>query len=160
MFIEKALANTDQRIAQGKPITPAFLFAVLLWYPLQQEIKSYTSDDLPPAVKLEQGMKSILRQQIVIINIPKYFIQVIYDIWRLQSPLSKRRGKSIYTALNHSRFRAAYDFLILRSQVGEVPKTLPAWWSDFQKADDDQQQIMVKSLTHTGRQQRRKTKRK
>lgn len=149
-FIEQALKNTDNRINNEKRVTPAFLFAVLLWYPLQQkirEVKQTTS--LTPQDAFFAAYGEIMGKQQQSIAIPKRFQSVIKDIWILQEKLVRREGKRAFKAFEHPKFRAGYDFLLLRSQIegGENPAVaeLASWWTDFQNQGFETQQLMVKS---------------
>ncbi len=129
----KALANSDRRIHQGKPVTEAFLLAALLW-------PSYT-ERLRLAAALPRGQRaeavsvassacfSALRQTIAPPRRHTYFVR---DVWELQRLLERRTAKDVQAALAHRRFRAAYDFLLLRAQTGEVPTALADWWTEAQ----------------------------
>ena len=158
LLIQKALQNTDQRIAKGQPITPAFLYAVLLWAPLDLKINQLKTESNAYLCKLEQASKIIIHEQTLITGIPKYHVQTIRDIWYLQYHLTRREKKNILTTLQHPRFRAAYDFLILRSHVHEVPSSLVKWWTDFQTEDTELQAKMLKALFPTQHKKRHKRK--
>ena len=158
-FINKALHNTDQRITNGQPITPAFLYAVLLWHPVQQKIDTLMAKKMSYVTALEQASKTILSQQNTITSIPKYYMQTIRDIWMLQPQLKRRHVKHIDSILNHVRFRAAYDFLVLRSRNHEAPSTLVAWWTTVQSADKATQEKMLRELPPPRRRRRKRHKR-
>lgn len=148
-FVRAALQNTDQRIAEGKRVTPAFLLAVLLWPMLQQHSNK----------NLQQVASQVLSQQNKVLSIPKRFSFQMRDIWSLQSRLERRRRP--LDVLEHPRFRAAYDFLQLREQNGLVePSGITAWWHDFQFATPEHQQTLIKQLTGSKSAKRRPRKRK
>lgn len=111
-FIGIALESTDTRIRDNKPVTPAFLFAVFLWFPLKTMVinlqEKENSDPLPA---LEKAMALVINEQNQVITIPKRYTQVMREIWLLQFRFSKRAGHRAFNLLQHPRFRAAYDFL-------------------------------------------------
>jgi poly(A) polymerase len=132
-LILAAMRNTDDRLAAGKSVTPAFLLAVILWPAVSQ-----ADGDL------QQAMSKTLSQQVRIIAIPKRFSCIMRDIWSLQTRLEKQRRPA--DTLQHPRFRAAYDFLLLREEAGLLPNNrLGKWWSDFQNANSDQQGTLIEN---------------
>ena len=142
-FLEAAFFNTDKRVQEDKPVTPAFFFATLLWFPLRilsQHIQH--TENLPPLVALEKAMHEIILLQNKTIAIPKRFSQSMREIWLLQYLLPKRKGKKPFKLLEHPRFRAAYDFLTLRAQVKDAPASLAQWWSKFQDASEEVREKM------------------
>ena len=117
-FINVAIANTDNRINDGKRVTPAFLFAAMLWYPLQQKIAQLkATTDLTPQDAFFAAYHEVMSEQQRSIAIPKRFQSVIKDIWILQEKLNRREGKKAFKTLEHVKFRAGYDFLLLRAGV-------------------------------------------
>lgn len=166
-LFELALRNTDDRLATGKSVTPAFLFAALLW-PVLQRRKSQLFDQ----VKTEQQPKQNAHQQTVALAnevladqweytaIPKRFSIAAREIWELQAKLERRNKRSVDSAFGHPRFRAAYDFLLLREESGEQLNGVGEWWTQFQIGDTNQQQEMIAKLnpqkrTKRGPKQRR-----
>lgn len=160
-FIEKALKNTDDRINNDKRVTPAFLFAALLWYPLQKHIKQLRQQtDLTPQDAFFNALGEVMSEQQRSIAIPKRFQAVMKDIWILQDKLTKRSGKQAFKAFEHPKFRAGYDFLLLRSEIESTPENtqladLAKWWTDFQENNADTQQLMIKSVAKSGTSPRR-----
>ncbi|STX51684.1 poly(A) polymerase I [Legionella busanensis] len=159
-FLGVALENTDARIRDNKPITPAFLFAVLLWFPLLNQAANYQRDEqLPPLPALEKAMSQVIGEQNKIIGIPKRFSQVIREIWLLQFRFPKRWGGRATNLLKHPRFRAAYDFLSLRALAGDESLELAQWWAVFQETSEEEQTQMISNLpTPPGRKSRRRKK--
>lgn len=145
-LFQLTLESTDQRILDQKPVTPAFLYAALLWFPLQNIITQLQAEgvDLLPA--LEQAISKVIQRQNKIVTIPKRYTQVIREIWLLQYRLTKRTGLRAYQLLQHPRFRAAYDFLALRALVKDADMGLAEWWTLFQDADDATKEQMVARL--------------
>lgn len=146
-LIGLAMESTDKRIQECKPVTPAFVFAILLWFPLQLCVKELQEkSDLPPLPALEAAMSQVIHQQNQIITIPKRFSQVVREIWLLQYRFSRRTGKRAFHVLAHSRFRAAYDFLALRALAGDETIELAEWWTTFQDVSEEEQLAMVAAL--------------
>ncbi|WP_110654135.1 polynucleotide adenylyltransferase PcnB [Salinicola halimionae] len=144
-LVEQALANTDARIAQDRPVTPAFLFGALLWPCVQQRTPQIAHEqDLPEIPAQQAAAQQVISRQLQHTSIPKRFSMPMRDIWDLQQQLPRRRGRRVFQTLEHPRFRAAYDFLLLREESGELTPGLGAWWTEFQKADEDgQRQLMA-----------------
>lgn len=154
-----ALENTDSRIRDNKPVTPAFIFSVLLWFPLQKKAAELQSlEGLPPLPALEQAMSLVIAEQNKVVTIPKRFTQVMREIWLLQFRFPKRVGGRAANLLQHPRFRAAYDFLALRALAGDESMELVQWWTTFQDADEESQAKMVAALGSQGAKKTRRRK--
>jgi poly(A) polymerase len=149
-FIQQAMRNSDMRLAQQKTLTPAFILAVLLWHPLLQNFDAEKALGLPEMFALENAIRVTLKKQQQLMTIPKRFSQGMIDIWKLQFRLQKRPRRSLYKILEHPRFRAGYDFLLLRVEAGENINKLADWWTLFYDADEKQRAVMQKKLA-TGR---------
>ena len=133
-FIEVALGNTDERVRAGKSVSPGFLFATLLWQLVSdrwQERKAAGEHSIPA---LMAAMDSVLDEQASKLAIQRRFIADMREIWGLQPRLEKG-GRGALRALEHLRFRAGYDFLLLRVQAGELPQELGDWWTEFVEGD-------------------------
>lgn len=160
-LIVLALESTDSRLKEGKPVTPAFLFAVLLWFPLKQTMENLEKTlNMDPLTALEQAMSVVLSEQCKITMIPKRFLQVIREMWLLQFRFEKRAGHRAYQMIEHPRFRAAFDLLALRSLAGDESIALAEWWTTFQDQDEAGRGEMIKTLDTKSmpKQRRRKTK--
>lgn len=153
-----ALENTDTRIRDDKPVTPAFLFAVLLWFPMIERSKQLQSSGMDPLPAIEKAMSLVIAEQNKIISVPKRYTQVIREIWLLQYRFAKRQGGRSFNLLQHPRFRAAYDFMALRALAGDEAMELADWWTTFQEVDEKKRIEMVKILTPTtpGKPKRRR----
>jgi poly(A) polymerase len=145
-YIEKLILctcrNTDKRIAEGKPVTPIFLFAAFLW-PKVMEHWTDLKQHMPPVPALTKASQLVLDQQVKATAIPRRFSTSIKEIWDLQIRLERRNGKKAFQMMEHPRFRAAYDFILLREQAGENLNGLGQWWTDFQNSDDQAKQKMA-----------------
>jgi len=144
MLMVKALGNTDARIVAGKPVTPAFLFAALLWEPVRRRAASYCQAGESEASALGLAGEEVLAGQVQSVSIPRRFGTVSKEIWAMQTRLAQTGGKRALRLLAHPRFRAAYDFLLLRAEAGEDLQPLCDWWTAFQEADEAQRPGMLK----------------
>lgn len=133
-LVLQGLLNTDERVLSGKPVTPAFLFAVLLWEPVRQRCLALQEQDMAPYPALQQAANEVLDRQLQQVSLPRRFSTPMREIWSLQSRFENTRGKRPQRLIAHPRFRAAYDFLQLRAQAGEEDPTLAEWWRDFQES--------------------------
>ncbi|MBV2234146.1 MAG: polynucleotide adenylyltransferase PcnB [Sterolibacterium sp.] len=157
-FITLALANTDQRIHAGKPTSPGFLFATLLWKEVLTAWERDKTGDALPIPALYDAMDKVLEQQADTLAITRRITGDIKEIWALQPRFEKRTGKSALRLLEQPRFRAAYDFLLLRAQSGEIPMELADWWTTFQDVDTEQRLAMLLPDTHKKKKRRRSSR--
>lgn len=128
-----ALKNSDQRIAQGKTLTPAFLYGVFLWPCVLESQKLLESKGMPAAAAYHQAVNQVLSNQQSHTAIPRRFTDVIRNIWDMQRRLERRVKKHLESILTHPKFRAAYDFLLLREQAGEELAGAGKWWTQYQQ---------------------------
>ena len=146
-FFMVALQNTDKRIHDDKPVTPAFIFAVLLWFPLIKRASEIRDQGIEPLPALDQAMSYVIAEQNKIVTIPKRFTQIMREIWLLQFRFAKRTGHRPFGLLEHPRFRGAYDFMALRALVGDESMELADWWTTFQDSTLEMQNNMIDDLT-------------
>jgi len=132
VFVAKALASTDARVQQGLPVTPAFLFAALLWEPVRQQARQLEGEGLHPAEALRRASGDVVAEQVKRVALPRRFSTPMAEIFQLQTRFHQRQGKRPQRLMTHPRFRAAYDFLVLRAQAGEVELELAEWWTALQ----------------------------
>ena len=142
-LIIEALRNTDNRLKNNQSVTPGFLMAAVLWPEILEKSIKKGAINLR---KFFRSMDQVLRKQQQITAIPRKFHGYIKDIWVLQLKLHSRIGKQPYKTLKHPRFRAAYDFLLLREKAASNKKNLGDWWTDFQKNDDSIKKSLIKDL--------------
>jgi poly(A) polymerase len=157
-LIRQALRNTDTRIAQGKSVTPYFLFAAMLWPALQVEWRHRQDNGDPVQPALHGAIGKVIGRQVQATSIPKRFSGPMKEIWELQMRLPRRQGKRAFVTLGHPRFRAAYDFLLVREACGEVEPGLGKWWTDFQRMDERGQERMLSELSSDAPKKRRRRK--
>ena len=145
-LIEQALANTDKRIAEDRPVTPAFLLAAFLWAPVVHRQAELEREGMPAVPALQTAAQQVVSRQLQHTSIPKRFGIPMREIWELQARLPMRRGKRAFQTREHPRFRAAYDLLLLREQAGEIPRGLGDWWTAFQKGDEHEQLRLLQKV--------------
>lgn len=146
-LITQATINTDARIHNNLRVTPAFIFAVILWPAVVARQARLMADGVPPMPALQQASQWVLHRQVQRIAIPRRFTIPIREIWELQPRLPRRSGQQAFRILGHPRFRAAYDFLLLREQAGEDHQGLGEWWTRFQEVDEAGRQSMLAELS-------------
>jgi len=166
-FIRLAMTNTDKRINNDQRVTPAFLFAALLWYPLRSHINRLNAEtELTVQDAFFGALSEIMGEQQRSIAIPKRFQAVMKDIWVLQDKLVRREGKKAFKTFEHPKFRAGYDFLLLRAQIEKELgqenslQALATWWTDFQDVAPESQQQMIKSVSNSRSGARRTTRKR
>ena len=158
-LLERVMENTDKRLKNDQKVTPAFILAALLWGPLQERIAA-TQGKLPPAITLQKAAQYVIDQQQTHTSIPKRFLVTMREIWDLQGRLVSRHGSRAQSLFSHARFRAAYDFVLLREQAGEDLDGLGNWWTQYQEVDEDAKLQMVQKLPSGPRKPRRRRKKK
>lgn len=156
-LLVSVFTNTDARVTEGKPVTPAFLIAALLWSSLVRLGEDYKSNGLAEMDAMQLASDAVISRQVSTIALPRRFTQVSREIWSLQIRLKHRRGNRPARLLSHPRFRAAYDFLLLRKQAGEDLGDLVGWWTDFMEKNS---QLLVTPFALTSIKSRRPRKRK
>ena len=146
-LIRNALVNTDLRIQEKKPVTPAFLFAALLWPALPARVLKLQERGMPPIPAMQEAAHELISEQCQRIAIPKRFTMPIREIWDMQERLPRRSGKRADLLLENPRFRAGYDFLLLRESAGEQTGGLGDWWTVYQDASDSERRSMIRDLS-------------
>ncbi|OYY50169.1 MAG: poly(A) polymerase [Methylophilaceae bacterium 17-44-8] len=156
-FVMLALKNTDHRILNGKSSNPSFLFATLLWHEVLAAWQTYQQGN-PPIPALHMAMNEVIDIQAEKMAIHNRFTSTMKEIWAMQPRFEQRSGKRPYALLTHPRYRAGYDFLLLRCQSGELPEDIGEWWTVFADASSESRTAML--LPDTGPKKRRKRPRK
>lgn len=161
-LLKLAAKNTDRRIAQGKRVTPAFIYAAFLWPSLQSEMNRLRPDLRAGEQELMfKAADGVISAQLQRTAIPKRFLIPMREIWVLQLRFSRRDPKRAFSLLEHNRFRAAYDFLLLREQSGELKdQQLGEWWTKFQAVDRDEQMSMLNSVKSKSGNNRNRSRRR
>lgn len=160
-LLEKAMDNTDKRLAQGKSITPAFMYAALLWPALQQLLEQiHSKGGRPPMPVLQQAASQVIGEQVQFTAIPKRLTAMMREIWELQWRMAPRSAKQVESVYTHPKFRAAYDFLVLREEAGDDTGNAGQWWTDFQACDSAGQRAMIDNLKPAPGTNKRKRRRR
>lgn len=145
-LVPLALTNTDTRVTADKPVTPAFLFAALLWEPVRLKSAARQAHGMRSQEALERAAEEVLRDQLTHVMIPKRFSVPMREIWSMQARFERRAGQQPLRLLEHKRFRAAYDFLMLRVECGEADRPLGEWWTRIQEVDDAERRSMIATV--------------
>ena len=144
-LLDLALHNTDLRLAEGKSVTPGFLFAALLWPVFQMYLEINKELKLTKKQLFQSSIDMAIERQLSYTAIPKRFTIAIKEIWRLQSQLERTSPRNVAIVFSNRKFRAAYDFLLLREKSGEKLKSITTWWTQFQISDEETQAKMISS---------------
>ena len=156
-LIDLALENTDKRLTMGKSVTPAFLFAAILWPVLKLHLTQPVSPGMNRHQHFIQAANQTFLEQLNYTAIPRRVTSVSREIWELQYRLERKNKRSIEAAFSHPRFRAAYDFLLLREQAGENLGALGQWWTDFQTGDTNRKIQMITAVSRPSKRRRKRT---
>jgi poly(A) polymerase len=159
-FVTLALEKTDQRVREGRPLSPGFLFATLLWNEALIQWEALKARGEHPIPALHQAMDEVLDAQAEKLAITRRVASDIKDIWALQPRFESRSGKRPYRLLEHPRFKAGLDFLLMRGESGEIDAALGEWWSDFLDANDETRAALLATQAPDARKKRRGRKRK
>jgi poly(A) polymerase len=156
-FVMLSLQNTDQRIRDDKPTSPAFLFAALLWHEVLATWKLREEAGERAVAALHTAMEEVLERQRAQLAIPRRYDTVMKELWSLQPRFEQRGGQRPMRLLALPRFRGAYDFLLLRCESGEVDSELGKWWTEFQIASEERREEMLQP-DNAPKKRRRRTK--
>jgi poly(A) polymerase len=156
-FLAKALERTDQRIQEGKPVAPYFLFAALLWEPVRSRAQARVDAGESDILAYQEAAGEAVAAQVRHTALPRTVSQPAREVWALQPRFERILGSRPFRLLSHPRFRAAYDFLLLRAETGEAEPSLADWWTRFQQADDAERKTMTSpGRRRSGRSRSRK----
>ena len=157
-FVTLALAQTDDRVLSDRPVSPAFLFAALLWHEVLAAWKARLAKGERALPALEAAMDRVLDAQFEKLALTRKLTAIMREVWSMQPRFEQRGGQRPYRLVESPRFRMAYDFLALRAASGEVSAELEAWWRTFQAADAETRQAML--LPDTGPRKKRRRRRR
>jgi poly(A) polymerase len=156
-FVMSALQNTDDRILAGKSANPSFLFATLLWHEVLAAWEVHKADNAPiPALHI--AMSEVIATQAEKLAIHNRYTATMKEIWGLQPRFEQRAGNRPFGLLIHPRYRAAYDFLLLRCDSGELPMELAEWWTAFAEAEGEDRTAMLQADTAPKKRKKRSRK--
>jgi poly(A) polymerase len=142
-FVRLALADTDRRVAEGKPVAPSFLLACMLWHDVLDRWKQLEAKGEASFVALQQAIDAVFEAKIGDISGRGRLAADMREIWLMQPRFARRSGQSAHTLVQQVRFRAGFDFLRLRGAAGEIDATLPQWWEAFSMADAAEREVLI-----------------
>lgn len=157
-FVMLALKNTDDRILSGKSANPSFLFATLLWHEMLAAWETYKADGHHAIPALHMAMSEVIATQAEKLAIHNRYTATMKEIWGLQPRFEQRAGKRPFSLLTHPRYRAGYDFLLLRCESGELPMELGEWWTNFANAEGETRTAMLQADTSPKKRKKRNRK--
>jgi poly(A) polymerase len=142
-FVTLALESTDTRIKAGKGVSDGFLFASLLWHQVLEKWTAYRASGEAPGSALHVAADDVLDKQTESLALQRRIATDMRDIWAMQPRFERRNGKNPYKLLEHPRFRAGFDFLLLRCESGELDAELGNWWASFYAGDVSERERLV-----------------
>ena len=148
-LVYSALRNTDKRIRAEMPVTPAFLFAVMLWKRVNEGFKMYLELGNPNLQSMHLAATDAFSEQVKCISVPRRFSNITREIWVFQGLFIFKNERRVLRFLEHKRFRAAYDFMCLRTQSGELPVEECEWWTLIQEVDEAEKKVMCQLASPT-----------
>ncbi|MBF6648153.1 polynucleotide adenylyltransferase PcnB [Methylobacter sp. BlB1] len=162
LFLVKALENSDNRIAEGKTVTAYFLWSAFLWEPVAIRAKEKIARGMAESMAYQEAANEVVSRQNSSTSLPRHITMSMREVWTLQPKFNMRIGSKPSRLLTHPRFRAAYDFLVLRAETGGADPELPTWWARYQEADETEQRKMTRPPrgVKTGKAKRKRTYRK
>jgi poly(A) polymerase len=149
IFVKKSLDNTDLRVHEGKPVSPGFLFASLLWHDVQDAWAHYENDGMQSVPALHAAIDEVFESQKTFLGMQRRHEADMREIWTMQPRLEKRVGRYPFRLIDSSKFKAGYDFLLLRCETGEISNEIGQWWTDFWLGDDPIRQDLMTLVKNT-----------
>jgi len=133
LLLIKALENSDNRIAEGKTVTAYFLFAAFLWEPVQMRAKEKMAQGLVEFMAYQDAANEVISMQVKSTALPRHITMAMREVWSLQPKFNARVGSKPSRLITHPRFRAGYDFLLLRAETGGADPELAKWWVNIRR---------------------------
>ena len=150
-FIRQALLDTDQRVGEGKPVAPSFLLACLLWHDVLAGWRSRQEAGEPVVPALQQAVDAVFDARIGDISGRGKLGADMREIWMMQPRFERRQSNTAHALIELARFRAGFDFLRLRADVGEAPTELAEWWEDFSMGSDEEREALLVAVREVQR---------
>jgi poly(A) polymerase len=145
-FVDMALADTDRRVEEGRAVVPSFMLACMLWHDVQARWAVLREAGESPFPALQQAIDAVFDARIGDISGRGKLAADMREIWQMQPRFERRTASSAQSLASQPRFRAGYDFLRLRADVGEVDVDLADWWEDYHLGSDDEREALVQAL--------------
>lgn len=149
LLLIKALENSDSRIAEGKTVTAYFLLAAFLWEPVRMLAKAKMAQGEVEYIAYQDAASEIIARQIRSTALPRHISMAMREVWNMQPKFNARIGSKPSRLIGHPRFRAGYDFLLLRAETGGADPELAEWWTRYQNADENEQRKMTQPPRRT-----------
>ena len=143
LLLIKALENSDNRISDGKTVTAYFLFAAFLWDTVQIRAQQKISKGSSEFIAYQEATNEVIATQVKSIALPRHITQAMHEVWNLQPRFNVRVGAKPSRLITHPRFRAAFDFFLLRAQTGGADMETAKWWEIYQHANETEQRRMT-----------------
>jgi poly(A) polymerase len=159
-FVTLALESTDARVRAGKGVSAGFLFASLLWHQVLEKWNAYRAAGEAPIPALHLAADDVLDNQTDSLALQRRIATDMRDIWAMQPRFERRNGKNPYKLLEHPRFRAGFDFLLLRCESGELDAELGNWWATFYAGDVAERERLVNSAAREPQGEKKKRPRR
>ncbi|MGK2897382.1 MAG: polynucleotide adenylyltransferase PcnB, partial [Burkholderiaceae bacterium] len=149
-FVRLALADTDRRVLESKPVAPSFMLACMLWHDVLDGWSKLEAQGEPPFAALQQAVDTVFDARIGDISGRGKLAADMREIWLMQPRFERRQGNSVATLIEQPRFRAGFDFLRLRGAAGEIDADLANWWEDFSLADEGGRRKLLDAVRAQG----------
>jgi len=149
-FVNRALADTDRRVNEGKPVAPSFLMACVFWHEVSARWQALREQGEPLMPALQAAVDATFDARIGDISGRGKLAADMREIWLMQTRFERRQGNSASTLLEQPRFRAGFDFLRLRGDAGEIDAELANWWEDFSLADEEGRRKLLDAVRSHG----------
>jgi len=144
-LLTTALQNTDARVAAGKPITPYYLLSFMLWPDVEQRARGHVADGLQVSEAIGKAADSVTSEQVRIIAIPRRYSEPMREVWALQLLLEHCAPDDVDELIQNRRFRAAYDFLLLRASIDDRLQPLADWWTEIQRSHNEHRENLLEN---------------
>lgn len=142
-FVQLALADTDRRVSENKPVAPSFMLASMLWHDVLDRWNKFKASGEPPFPALQQAIDAVFDARIGDISGRGKLAADMREIWMMQPRFERRVGSGPFTLVEQPRFRAGFDFLRLRADAGEIDAALAEWWEDFSLGSDEERRALM-----------------
>ena len=152
-FVRLALSDTDRRVDEGKPVAPSFLFACLLWHDVLAGWRQRQAAGEHAVPALQQAIDAVFDARIGDVSGRGKLGADMREVWMMQPRFERRQANTARSMVEQPRFRAAFDFLRLRADAGEVPAELAEWWEDFSLGSEEDREALLAAVREAQRQQ-------
>jgi poly(A) polymerase len=153
-FVKMALADTDRRVGEDKPVAPSFMLACMLWHDVLDGWDKLKDQGEAPFQALQQAVDAVFDARVGDISGRGKLGADMREIWLMQPRFERRSGNGPFSLVEQPRFRAGFDFLRLRADAGENSAELAEWWEDFSLGTDEERRALVELVREQGQVRR------